>query len=431
MRLRLPLFSYAVTRTMAFTPRAAQTLRGVVFDMDGTLTKPNLDFEEMCTSPLCAPPVDTPHMSEDILGAVAAMPPAERAAATAVIDEMEAEGRRTLAVMPGAVELVRWLHAHEVPTALVTRNTRATVAHLHDALWAPRGLAPFAPAISRDDELPAKPDPAALARIASAWGAAAPSGELLMVGDSPANDVAFGKAAGAATALLDSGRRTVEGGADGGADLVVHRLASLPRALFERFEIGSALAGPLRKYPTPAPQSAASRAAAAGDAAALAAMALDECDARDGDGGNTPLVWAADAGHARAVEALLGKGVAVNTRGYLGATACARAPRGPRRRARRAARRARLRPERRRTTRCRARSTSPRSSASPRRSSSCSPRRPATCSCSTARAARPPRTRATRRSAPAILAAQDEVHAARMSAAHDGGAIARAPSKKR
>ena len=48
-------------------------------------------------------------MSEDILGAVAAMPPAERAAATAVIDEMEAEGRRTLEVMPGAVELLRWL----------------------------------------------------------------------------------------------------------------------------------------------------------------------------------------------------------------------------------------------------------------------------------------------------------------------------------
>ena len=317
MRLGLPLFSYAMTRTVAFTA-SRPALRGVVFDMDGTLTKPNLDFSEMYRR--CG--VD---MSEDILGAVAAMPPAERAAATAVIDEMEAEGRRTLAVMPGAVELVRWLHAHEVPTALVTRNTRATVAHLHDALWAPRGLAPFAPAISRDDELPAKPDPAAFARIASAWGAAAPSGELLMVGDSPANDVAFGKAAGAATALLDSGRRTVEGGADGGADIVVHRLASLPRALFERFEIGSALAGPLRKYPTPAPQSAASRAAAAGDAAALAAMALDECDARDGDGGNTPLVWAADAGHARAVEALLGKGVAVNTRGYLGATACARA----------------------------------------------------------------------------------------------------------
>ena len=46
---------------------------------------------------------------------------------------------------------------------------------------------------------PPKPDPAALASIAAAWGL--PLGpELLMVGDSPANDVGFGRAAGVSTA---------------------------------------------------------------------------------------------------------------------------------------------------------------------------------------------------------------------------------------
>ena len=67
---------------------------------------------------------------EDILAAIAAMPPAERVAAQAVVAEMEAEGRRTLELMPGAVQLARWLEAHGVPTAIVTRNTAATVAHL-------------------------------------------------------------------------------------------------------------------------------------------------------------------------------------------------------------------------------------------------------------------------------------------------------------
>ena len=56
-----------------------------------------------------------------------------------------------------------------------------------------------------------------------------------MVGDSPSNDVAFGRAAGARTALLDSGRRVaVEGGADGGADVVVDTLAALPGEIWVR-----------------------------------------------------------------------------------------------------------------------------------------------------------------------------------------------------
>ena len=76
---------------------------------------------------------------EDILAAIAAMPPAERVAAQAVVAEMEAEGRRTLELMPGAVQLARWLEAHGVPTAMVTRNTAATVAHLHATFWQPAG----------------------------------------------------------------------------------------------------------------------------------------------------------------------------------------------------------------------------------------------------------------------------------------------------
>ena len=81
------------------------TLRGVVFDMDGTLTVPNLDFGEMYRR--CGVPLE-----RDLLAEVAAMAPAEAAAAHAVIDEMEAEGRRTLRLMPGAVALCRWLRAH-------------------------------------------------------------------------------------------------------------------------------------------------------------------------------------------------------------------------------------------------------------------------------------------------------------------------------
>ena len=124
---------------------------------------------------------------------------------------------------------------------MVTRNTGETVTHLHDTLWQPAGLRPFHPAISRDDaSIPPKPDPAALHAIANEWAVASDMNEVLMVGDSVANDVGFGKNAGAATALVDSGRRTIEGGAsDGGADFVVGNLALLPQQLWKRFDIES------------------------------------------------------------------------------------------------------------------------------------------------------------------------------------------------
>lgn len=323
--------------TAASLPSSARpVLKGAVFDMDGTLTVPNLDFKAMYRR--CGVP-----LSEDLLASIASMPAAEAAAANAVIEEMEEEGRRTLVLERGAKELATWLKFHGVPTALVTRNSVRTVEHLHGALWAPAGLPPFQPAISRDDEaVPPKPHPGALSAIARQWGVA-PSADLLMIGDSPSNDVAFGKAAGVTTVLVDSGRRYVEGGADGGADLTVQCLAQLPRLLWERFEVpgeyGTSV--PLKKYPPPpAPSTAVARAAAAGDAAALQ-KALETASAEEISGvagaGNPPIVWAAESGDERCARLLLEKGgagsatgsaaVDVNARGYLDATAVSRAAR--------------------------------------------------------------------------------------------------------
>ena len=161
-RMKRTLGIQAMVARTSSSPRPV--LRGVVFDMDGTLTKPNLDFGEMYRR--CD--VD---QSDDILAAIAAKPPGERAAAQAVVDEMESEGRRTLQLMPGAVELARWLQLHGIPMSMVTRNTGRTVDHFHRALWEPAGLPRFAPAIARDApaELAPKPDPAALRAIAADW----------------------------------------------------------------------------------------------------------------------------------------------------------------------------------------------------------------------------------------------------------------------
>jgi len=199
-------------------------------------------------------------------------------------------------------------------------------------LWHPGGLRAFDPAISRDSHanLPAKPDPASLLAIAEAWGVPLPSGELIMVGDSPSNDVAFGQAAGVATALVDSGRRYVEGGSDGGADIRVDCLLYLPRQLWQAFHIDGPLgtAAPLVKLTPPVPSSKASTAAALGDLAALEQLSALERNEADPASSNTPLIWAADSGQAECVSLLLATdGVDANARGFLGATACSRASR--------------------------------------------------------------------------------------------------------
>eukprot|EP00282_Hemiselmis_andersenii_P014734 CAMPEP_0114153258 /NCGR_PEP_ID=MMETSP0043_2-20121206/24252_1 /TAXON_ID=464988 /ORGANISM="Hemiselmis andersenii, Strain CCMP644" /LENGTH=171 /DNA_ID=CAMNT_0001248267 /DNA_START=144 /DNA_END=655 /DNA_ORIENTATION=- len=83
----------------------------------------------------------------------------------------------------------------------------------------------------------------------------------------------------------------------------------------------------LNKFPTPVPSAPLAVAASTGDLEALRAAApgaLNEAD----ETGNTPIVWASDAGHAKAAELLVKAGVDVNHRGFLGNTALARAARG-------------------------------------------------------------------------------------------------------
>lgn len=99
---------------------------------------------------------------------------------------MEDEGRRTLQLAPGAIELGKWMQWWRLPFSIVTRNTQSTVEHLHERLWCPHGLQKFQPAVAREF-VPTKPHPAALEMIAWQWDLPLGPG-LLMVGDSPSNE---------------------------------------------------------------------------------------------------------------------------------------------------------------------------------------------------------------------------------------------------
>lgn len=158
--------------------------------MDGTLTVPTLDFAAMRRDL----GIDA---SEDVLEHVESAPtPEERRRRAEVIERHEHEAVGHMQLAPGLAELVAFLDERRVPRAVVTRNRPPAVEALHRAL---EPAAPFSPALTREF-LPFKPDPAPLQHVASCWGVQ-PS-ELVMVGDSPADDIACGARAGAAATVL-------------------------------------------------------------------------------------------------------------------------------------------------------------------------------------------------------------------------------------
>ncbi|KAL6971185.1 hypothetical protein U1Q18_030865 [Sarracenia purpurea var. burkii] len=182
----------------AVSPPKAR-LRGVVFDMDGTLTVPVIDFQAMYRAVLgedeyFALKSNSPS-GIDILNHIESWSPDKQQKAHEIIAHFERQGLDRLQIMPGALELCGFLDSRNIRRGLITRNVKAAVDLFHLRF----GIT-FAPALSREFR-PYKPDPAPLLHICSIWEVL--PNEVMMIGDSLKDDVACGKQAGAFTCLLD------------------------------------------------------------------------------------------------------------------------------------------------------------------------------------------------------------------------------------
>ncbi|KAG0535458.1 hypothetical protein BDA96_04G368000 [Sorghum bicolor] len=175
-------------------------LRGVVFDMDGTLTVPVIDFQAMYREVLGGEAAYAAALAAgggavDILHCIEDWDPDKQRHAYEVIARFGQEGLDRLQIMPGASELCGFLDAKQIRRGLITRNVKDAVDLFHQRF----GMM-FTPALSREFH-PYKPDPAPLLHICSTWNI--PPHEVIMVGDSLKDDVVCGKKAGAFTCLLD------------------------------------------------------------------------------------------------------------------------------------------------------------------------------------------------------------------------------------
>lgn len=166
-------------------------LRGIIFDLDGTLVDSALDFDRMRRE-MELPP-DAP-----ILESLAQLPRERAEKCHAILARHEEEGARRATLMPGARAFLSELDRLGLRRAILTRNTR----HLVLALLARLDLE-FDPVLAREDA-PAKPDPAAVWQVCRQWGVE--PAEVLIIGDFR-YDMETGRAAGSPTALFTRNRR--------------------------------------------------------------------------------------------------------------------------------------------------------------------------------------------------------------------------------
>jgi len=188
--------------------KSFREVKGVVFDMDGTLVLSDLDFARIRAE--AEVPDGIP-----ILEFLEAADPSSRRKAERVLMEHEKRAAVECTLQPGAEQVLEALRKRGLKLALLTRNSRESV----DQVVA-RFAMDFDVSIAREDARP-KPSPEPVLKIAAALGLS--PAELLVVGDY-IFDVQAGRAAGSHTALL----RTDKNGAfESEAEIVVDQLIEL------------------------------------------------------------------------------------------------------------------------------------------------------------------------------------------------------------
>jgi len=186
---------------------------GVIFDMDGTIIEPLLDFTAIRAE------MGVPERA-DILTWVESLPRTDRATAHETLLSHELPAARNAALMPGAAEALRAIRTAGLKTALLTRNAAEAMEIVLERF----PELEFDLAWSRENG-PLKPEPDGVIRACQRLDIE--PARAVCVGDFH-YDILAAKSAGASAVLLVHGPRPPF--ADE-ADYVITDLAQLPALL--------------------------------------------------------------------------------------------------------------------------------------------------------------------------------------------------------
>ncbi len=179
-------------------------IKAVIFDLDGTLTRPFLDFMKIRTE------MGLSIGRTSVLDQIDSLSDEQREEALSILERHEREAAHAAEPNDGVAELFEFLARSGLATGIITRNSERSTATVLDKL----GIK-VREVITRDSGLPIKPAPEPLAHMARGFGL--DPAQVLMVGDYR-YDVECGRAAGALTCLVTNGREVSE---TGGPDYVV------------------------------------------------------------------------------------------------------------------------------------------------------------------------------------------------------------------
>lgn len=182
-------------------------IKAVIFDLDGTITEPFLDFD------LIRREMGLAEDSGPILEQMARMDPERRRQAEQVLARHEQEALARCRLNDGALETVKHLRRTGRKVAILTRNVRCNVECIADRF----GLV-FDAVVDRQDG-PAKPDAFGVLKICEQF--AVRPHEAIVVGDY-VHDLQCARAAGATAVLLKTHKQAEKFALE--ADFAINRL---------------------------------------------------------------------------------------------------------------------------------------------------------------------------------------------------------------
>src|SRR5262249_13744543 len=143
-------------------------VRGVIFDLDGTLVVQELDFEAIRREMGLA-------SATPLLEAMERMVDAELAQAEGILLRHEQRAALAAELNPGVCSFLEWLDARGVRRGLLSRNSRQSIATVLE-----RCRLRFDCIVAREDA-PVKPSPQGIWQICEAWQLS--PAQVVMVGD--------------------------------------------------------------------------------------------------------------------------------------------------------------------------------------------------------------------------------------------------------
>jgi HAD superfamily hydrolase (TIGR01549 family) len=192
-------------------------IRGVIFDMDGTITAPYLEFARFKTVAGIG--------DADTLDYLRSATGAEYERVHGLLMKFEEDGVANAKLNRGARTLLAWLKRRRIPIALLTRNSRKSVDGVCRRL-----KLEFDVIYTREDG-PHKPAPEPIRAIARRWRTV--PAELLVVGDYKW-DLLCARNAGAPCAVLVTADGAPEWAC--GADFIITKLSELVGIVQERLK---------------------------------------------------------------------------------------------------------------------------------------------------------------------------------------------------